>query len=181
MNNIGGLLEYSGPPTDNFFVVGSVISNNVFTIQTKDFTPVTLASEIGSTGSYTPDSETHRVGLAQRVPFSWGAVVNVTPVIKKRSNDVANPNLVLNSSTFPIEIRENGVLIYSTDSTSTQYWNGPNGSGVAPTAKTIRLNQNTSGGILSISGVSTRGETLQQFFTYVAGQLGLSVNLSKTN
>lgn len=181
MNNIGQTLNYVGPPTDNYYVVGSVPTNNTFTLLSKDFTPITSSSLVGTLGTYASDSETHRVGIAQRIPFSWGVITNATPVIKKRSDEIANPDLDISSIQYPIEIREDGVLIYSTSPTSTEYWNGGNGSGIAPTATTIKLNGNTTGGLLSISGVSNRGATLEQFFSYVAAQLGLTIDLTKTS
>jgi len=180
MNSIGETLEYVGPPTDNFYVVASVLSSDVFSIQDKEFVPVSENSNVGTTGTITSDGENHRVGLPQRVPFSWGVLQNVTPVIKKRSDEVCNPNLDISDSNNPIEIRENGVLVYSTAVTSLEYWNGANGSGVAPTSKTIKLNQDTAGGTLSISGASTRGTTLEEFFEHVAIELGLTADLTKT-
>lgn len=176
MGTYGENLEYSGPPTDNYYYVNSVTSANVFTLQDKDFLPVT--SGVGTTGTFTSDGETHRVGIPLRVPFSWGLVTHATPVIKKRDDEVANPSLTTNGAIYPLEIREDGVLIYSTDPGSSEYWNSSGGSGVAPTATVIKLNSATVGGVLSISGLSTRGIDLEQFFTYVANQLSLTVDLT---
>ena len=116
-----------------------------------------------------------------RLPFSWGIINEQTPVIKKRSDEVANPGLDLdasNNSDNPIVIREDGVLIYSTNSNSGQYYDGSGNSGVAPTSTVIKLNRATTGGVLSISGISTRGTTLASFFGHVATQLGLSLDNS---
>lgn len=178
MDSIGEELEYQGPPVDNYYIVNSVISPDVFTLQTKDFLPVkTLSSS--NTGSIVSDGLTHRVGIPQRVPFTWGSFEHQTPVLKKKDNEIANPGLVLNSATNPIEVREDGVLIYSTNPSSSEYWDDDvNGSGVAPTEKTITLNSQTVGGTLSISGESTRGTTLAEFFTYVAQELRIGTDLS---
>lgn len=176
MNSIGENLEYSGVAADNYYYINSVISANVFTLQSKEFVPVT--SGVGNTGSISVDGETHRVGIPLRVPFTWGLVTHATPVIKKRDDEVCNPALSTVSATYPIEIREDGVLIYSTDSGSSEYWNASGGSGVAPTSTVIKLNSATVGGVLSISGLSTNGTDLEGFFTYVANQLGLTVDLT---
>lgn len=175
MDTYGGNLEYLGVSDDNYYYIVRT-SANTFTLQDKDFIPVTAG--VGTAGSFVSDGDTHRVGIPLRLPFSWGIVNEQTPVIKKRDDEVANPNLELASSSDPIEIREDGVLIYSTDSGSTEYWNASGNSGIAPTTSTIKLNAATVGGVLSISGVSTRGTTLAQFFSYTASQLGLSLDVS---
>ena len=185
MTTFGTSLQYSGVVADNFFYVGAVTGVNTFTILDKDFIPVT--SVTGSLGSFSTNSADHRVGLPLRVPFSWGVVREQTPVIKKKDVEVANPDLELNSSTNPILIREDGVLIYSTVSDTgsnlySEYWGKAGNSGVAPTDDVITLNRQTTGGVLSISGISKRGgsvetsASIQQFFTYVAAQLGLTIN-----
>ena len=175
MDSYGELLEYSGIATDNYYYVVRT-GSNTFTLQDKNFIPVT--SGYGTTGTFTSDGETHRVGVPLRIPFSWGIVKNVTPVIKKRDDEVANPDLQTNNSSYPIEIREDGVLIYSTDNTSSEFWNGSGGSGVAPTSTVIKLNSATTGGVLSISGISNRGSTLLSFYQYVATDLGLTIDTS---
>jgi hypothetical protein len=175
MTNYGQNLQYSGVAADNFYYVVRT-GTNTFTLQDQNFIPVT--SGYGSTGTFTSDGDTHRVGVPLRVPFSWGIVTNVTPVISKKSDEVANPDLQTNNSSYPIEIREDGVLIYSTDSSSSEYWNASGGSGVAPTSTVIKLNSNTTGGVLSISGISSRGSTLSSFYTHVASELSLSLDTS---
>jgi hypothetical protein len=175
MDTYGQLLEYSGVSADNYYYVVRT-SSNTFTLQDKNFVPVT--SGVGTAGTFTSDGDTHRVGVPLRVPFSWGIVKNVTPVIKKKDDEVANPDLQTNNSSYPIEIREDGVLIYSTDNTSSEFWNGSGGSGVAPTSTVIKLNAATTGGVLSISGISTRGSTLLGAYQYVATQLGLTLDTS---
>lgn len=185
MTNYGENLEYSGVVADNFYYVAAVTGVNTFTILDKDFIPVT--SGAGTTGSFTTNNADHRVGLPLRVPFSWGVIREQTPVIKKNDVEIANPNLELNSPTNPILIKEDGVLIYSTVSDTgsnlySEYWGKAGNSGVAPTNDVITLNRQTTGGVLSISGISKRGgssdtsSSIQQFFTYVANQLGLTIN-----
>lgn len=176
MTNIGGALNYSGVNSDNYYYVTRT-SASTFTLQDKNFIPV--SSGVGSAGSHTPDGTTHRVGVPVRVPFSWGVVSEQTPVIKKKGDEVVNPFLDLDTngtSENPIQIREDGVLIYSTNQFSGQYWNGSGNSGVAPTTSTIRLNSNTTGGVLSVSGTSSRGSSLADLFGYTATQLGLTLD-----
>ena len=183
MTSYGQNLSYTGVVEDNYYYVNGVTSVNSFTILDKDFVPVT--GGVGTTGTFISDALTHRVGIPLRVPFSWGVVREQTPVIKKLDVEVANPSLALNSSTAPLTIREDGVVIFTTDSSSTEYWNHPtNGSGIAPTTDTITLNAQTVGGTLSISGISTRSgseitsQNLGDFFAYVATQLGLTIDNS---
>jgi len=176
MDTYGANLEYSGVTADNYYYVTRT-GANTFTLQDRDF--IQVSSGVGTTGTFTSDLDTHRVGIPLRLPFSWGIVNEQTPVIKKRDDEVANPSLDLdasNNSDNPIEIREDGVLIYSTNSNSGQWYDASGNSGVAPTASTIKLNRATTGGVLSISGVSTRGTTLAGFFSYVATQLGLNLD-----
>jgi len=175
MDSYGELLEYQSVAVDNYYYVVRT-GSNTFTLQDKDFIPVT--SGYGTTGTFTSDGNTHRVGVPLRIPFSWGIVKNVTPVIKKRDDEVANPDLQTNNSSYPIEIREDGVLIYSTDNTSSEFWNGSGGSGVAPTSTVIKLNAATTGGVLSISGISNRGSTLSSFYSHVATELSLTLDTS---
>jgi hypothetical protein len=175
MDSYGELLEYQSVAVDNYYYVVRT-GSNTFTLQDKNFIPVT--SGYGTTGTFTSDGETHRVGIPLRVPFSWGIIKNATPVIKKRDDEVVNPDLQTNNSSYPIEIREDGVLIYSTDNTSSEFWNGSGGSGVAPTSTVIKLNSATTGGVLSISGISNRGSTLLSFYQFVATDLGLTINTS---
>ena len=178
MDTYGANLEYSGVAADNYYYVTRT-GANTFTLQDRDF--IQVSSGVGTAGTFTTDSDTHRVGIPLRVPFSWGLVNEQTPVIKKKDDEVANPSLDLdatNDSENPIEIREDGVLIYSTNQYSGQWYNASGNSGVAPTANTIKLNRATTGGVLSISGLSTRGTTLASFFSYVATQLGLSLDNS---
>ncbi len=175
MTTYGQNLQYSGVAADNYYYVVRT-GTNTFTLQDQNFIPVTAG--YGSTGSFTSDGDTHRVGVPLRVPFSWGIVTNVTPVISKKSDEVANPDLQTNNSSYPIEIREDGVLIYSTDSSSSEFWNGSGGSGVAPTSTVIKLNSNTTGGVLSISGISSRGSTLTSFYNHVATELSLTLDTS---
>lgn len=178
MDTYGQNLEYNGVGDDNYYYVTRT-GANTFTLQDRDF--IQISSGVGTTGSFTSDGETHRVGVPLRLPFSWGIVNEQTPVIKKRDDEIANPGLDLdatNDSDNPIEIREDGVLIYSTNQYSGQWWNYSGNSGVAPTATTIKLNAATVGGVLSISGISTRGSTLAQFFSFVASELGLSLDNS---
>ena len=173
MDTYGANLEYSGVTADNYYYITRT-GANTFTLQDRDF--IQVSSGVGTAGTFTSDGDTHRVGIPLRLPFSWGIVNEQTPVIKKRDDEVANPSLDLdasNNSDNPIEIREDGVLIYSTNSNSGQWYDASGNSGVAPTASTIKLNRATTGGVLSISGVSTRGTTLAGFFSYVATQLGL--------
>jgi len=176
MDTYGANLEYSGVTADNYYYVTRT-GANTFTLQDRDF--IQVSSGVGTAGTFTSDGDTHRVGIPLRLPFSWGIVNEQTPVIKKRDDEVANPSLDLdssNNSDNPIEIREDGVLIYSTNSNSGQWYDASGNSGVAPTASTIKLNRATTGGVLSISGVSTRGTTLAGFFSYVATQLGLNLD-----
>ena len=175
MDSYGELLEYQSVAVDNYYYVVRT-GSNTFTLQDKDFIPVT--SGYGTTGTFTSDGNTHRVGVPLRVPFSWGIIKNATPVVKKRDDEVANPDLQTNNSSYPIEIREDGVLIYSTDNTSSEFWNGSGGSGVAPTSTVIKLNAATTGGVLSISGISNRGSTLSSFYSHVATELGLTLDTS---
>ena len=175
MDSYGELLEYQSVAVDNYYYVVRT-GTNTFTLQDQNFIPVT--SGYGTTGTFTSDGETHRVGVPLRIPFSWGIIKHATPVIKKRDDEVANPDLQTNNSSYPIEIREDGVLIYSTDNTSSEFWNGSGGSGVAPTSTVIKLNSATTGGVLSISGISNRGSTLLSFYQYVATDLGLTINTS---
>jgi len=176
MDTYGANLEYSGVTADNYYYVTRT-GANTFTLQDRDF--IQVSSGVGTAGTFTSDGETHRVGIPLRLPFSWGLVNEQTPVIKKRDDEVANPSLDLdatNDSDNPIEIREDGVLIYSTNSNSGQWYDASGNSGVAPTSTVIKLNRATTGGVLSISGVSTRGTTLASFFGHVATQLGLNLD-----
>ena len=176
MDTYGANLEYSGVTADNYYYITRT-GANTFTLQDRDF--IQVSSGVGTTGTFTSDGETHRVGIPLRLPFSWGIVNEQTPVIKKRDDEVANPSLDLdasNNSENPIEIREDGVLIYSTNSNSGQWYDASGNSGIAPTSTVIKLNRATTGGVLSISGVSTRGTTLAAFFSYVATQLGLNLD-----
>lgn len=152
MTNIGTDLEYTAPSfdqttqaqdldSDNYYIVDSVesvdiggVSTPAFTIQNRRFIPVTkLPSDAPNPTSpydeliYSSDGNTHRVGFPQRVPFTWGSFQNQTPVLKKRSNEIANPGLLLNDNDYPVEVREDGVVIYTTNSDPgglyySEYW-----------------------------------------------------------
>ena len=152
MTNIGTDLEYTAPSfdqatqsqdldSDNYYIIDSVesvsiggVSTPAFTIQNRRFIPVTkLPSDAPNPTSpydeliYASDGNTHRVGFPQRVPFTWGSFQNQTPVLKKRSNEIANPGLILNDNTYPVEVREDGVVIYTTNSDPgglyySEYW-----------------------------------------------------------
>lgn len=182
MESIGTDLQYVRPDisdlaSDNYYYVGSVIDRDNFTIVSKDLLPVTGIPN----GSYTSDGDNHRVGIPQRVPFAFGRVNNRTPVLKKKKNEIANPDLVTSdSSTEPIEVREDGVLIYSTDPSSDEYWNKAGNGQVVPTNDVITLNRNTfDGTTLSITGTSRYGKTLQEFFEYCADELDLTLDTSR--
>jgi len=188
MESIGTDLQYVRPSisdlaSDNYYYVGSVIDRDNFTIVSKDLLPVTGIPN----GTYTSDGDNHRVGIPQRVPFAFGRINNRTPVLKKKKNEIANPDLVTSdSSTEPIEVREDGVLIYSTDPNSPEYWNKTDGEGnligggVPPDDDVITLNRNTfDGTTLSITGTSRYGKTLQEFFEYCADELDLTLDTSR--
>ena len=52
--------------------------------------------------------------------------------------------------------------------------------GVAPTADVVTLNRKTTqGSTLSISGKSTRGNKLSEFFAYVANAFGFDIDITK--
>ena len=182
MSSYGQSLQYTGVTSDNYYYVNSVTSVDSFTLLDKNFVPV--GGNVGTTGTFITDNENHRVGVPLRVPFSWGVVREQTPVIKKNDVEVANPSLQLNSTSAPITIREDGVLVYTTDVNSTEYWGASGNSGVAPTSDVIRLNRQTTGGVLSVSGISNRSgststsQNLGQFFSYVATQLGLTIDIN---
>lgn len=184
MTVIGTDLEYTAPSfdqttqaqdldSDNYYIVDSVesvsiggVSTPAFTIQNRRFIPVTkLPSDAPNPTSpydeliYASDGNAHRVGFPQRVPFTWGSFQNQTPVLKKRSNEIANPGLLLNDADYPIEVREDGVLIYSTKSSSSEYWDKGSVSGTYSQSSTI----------ITITAVSSHG--------LVAGQ---TVNLDFT-
>jgi len=128
--------------SDNYYIIDSVLTdtpaqtslNNAtnqqaFTIQNKRFIPVTrlptnspFPAIVEQFLTYSSDGYNHRVGFPQRVPFVWGAFQHETPVLKKRSNEIANPGLLLNDPDYPIEVREDGVLIYSTNPSSPEYY-----------------------------------------------------------
>lgn len=273
MTTIGTSLQYTAATwsssegkqsstSDNFFVVDSVPSVDTFTVLNKRLIPLETLGAIPSSVTdyaFTSNGQDHRVGVPQRVPFSWGNVVHRTPVLKKRSNEVANPNLAIDDSSNPLLIHEDGVLIYHSH-TGTEYWNkgtvsGTNNfatstinnantititcssahgllanqtvsldfsgthsdgvyvvnalgdasdqnlttkfrviafnsntgsgtvtitKGVAPTADVVTLNRKTiQGSTLSISGKSTRGNKLSEFFAYVANAFGFAIDITK--
>lgn len=156
-------LEYS-ETNDNYFIVGNVIDANTFELHTKDNVDV-VGADIQN-GAVAFSELNNRVGLPQENPFTFGQIINRTPVIKKYANEVANPYLLTASNTYPIEVREDGVLIGTTDSNSAEYFT------TLPTSSTITLNANTTG-VISISGMSRNGATLTELFTYLATKLGL--------
>ena len=153
--------------SDNYYIVDSVTTDNAskttlgnatnqtaFTIQNRRFIPVTkLPSNVSLPSvteqflTYNSDGNTHRVGFPQRIPFTWGSFQNQTPVLKKRSNEIANPGLLLNDADYPIEVREDGVLIYSTKSSSSEYWDKGSVSGTYSQSSTI----------ITITAVSSHG------------------------
>jgi len=131
--------------SDNFFFVDSVPSVDTFTILNKRLIPVeTLGAVPGSVtnDAFTSNGQDHRVGIPQRVPFSWGTIEHRTPVLKKRSNEIANPNLVYNQVSTPILVHEDGVLIYHSH-TGTEYWNEGTVSGTNNFATSTINNANT--------------------------------------
>ena len=130
-------LQSQDPDSDNYYIIDSTDAVNIggspvsaFTIQNKRLIPVVeMPSDVASPSSpytevvYSSDGYNHRVGFPQRVPFSWGVIQHKTPVLKKKSNEVANPSLELNNPDYPIEVSEDGVLIFSTSSASSEYYN----------------------------------------------------------
>jgi len=164
--------------SDNYYIVDSVTTDNssktslgnatnqtAFTIQNRRFIPVTkLPSNVPLPSStevfltYNSDGNSHRCGFPQRVPFTWGAFQNQTPVLKKRSNEIANPGLVLNDNDYPVEVREDGVLIYSTNSSSPEYWGKGSVSGTYSQSGTTIT-------ITASSHVVSAGQTVDLDFT----------------
>ena len=129
-------LQSQDPDSDNYYIIDSTDAVDIggspvsaFTIQNKRLIPVVeMPSDVASPSSpytevvYSSDGYNHRVGFPQRVPFSWGVIQHKTPVLKKKSNEVANPSLELNNPAYPIEVSEDGVLIFSTSTVSSEYW-----------------------------------------------------------
>ena len=172
--------------SDNYYIVDSVTTDNAsktslnnetnqtaFTIQNRRFIPVTkLPSDVSLPSAtevfltYNSDGNNHRCGFPQRVPFTWGTFQNQTPVLKKRSNEIANPGLVLNDNDYPVEVREDGVLIYSTNSSSPEYWGKGSVSGTySQSGTTITITA-------SSHGVSA-GQTVDLDFTTGASADGV--------
>ena len=163
--------------SDNYYIVDSVTTDNAskttlgnatnptaFTIQNRRFIPVTkLPSDVSLPSvteqflTYNSDGNTHRVGFPQRIPFTWGSFQNQTPVLKKRSNEIANPGLLLNDADYPIEVREDGVLIYSTKSSSSEYWDQGSISGTYSQSGTVIT--------ATVSNTLVVGQTVNLTFT----------------
>ena len=163
--------------SDNYYIVDSVTTDNAsktslgnatnqtaFTIQNRRFIPVTkLPSDVSLPSAtevfltYNSDGNSHRCGFPQRVPFTWGTFQNQTPVLKKRSNEIANPGLVLNDNDYPVEVREDGVLIYSTNSSSPEYWDQGSVSGTYSQSGTVIT--------VTVSNTLTVGQTVSLTFT----------------
>ena len=173
--------------SDNYYIVDSVTTDNAskttlgnatnqtaFTIQNRRFIPVTkLPSDVSLPSvteqflTYNSDGNTHRVGFPQRIPFTWGSFQNQTPVLKKRSNEIANPGLLLNDADYPIEVREDGVLIYSTKSSSSEYWDKGSVSGTYSQSSTIiTITAGSSHGLVA-------GQTVSLDFTTGASADGV--------
>jgi len=182
MTSIGTDLEYTGPSfntstesqnldSDNYYIVDSVeavsiggVSTPAFTIQNRRLIPVTkLPSDAPNPTSpydeliYASDGNSHRCGFPQRIPFTWGSFQHKTPVLKKRSNEIANPGLVLNDNDYPVEVREDGVLIYSTNSSSPEYWDQGSVSGTYSQSGTVIT--------VTVSNTLTVGQTVSLTFT----------------
>lgn len=175
MQAAGSELNYS-KTADNYYVVSSVSGNDV---GIKDKNNLDVSPANVTTGTVTFDNGSsdgipkNRVGIPAYVPFTHGKVFHKTPVIRRHDTEVANPNLKIASAGNPIEVYEDGVLIGTSDPTSSEYFNRQ------PTADVIYLNSQMAEGDLSISGQSDNGSTLSELFQYFANQLILGFNNDK--
>jgi hypothetical protein len=205
MTSIGTDLEYTGPSfntstesqnldSDNYYIVDSVeavsiggVPTPAFTIQNRRLIPVTkLPSDAPSPTApydeliYASDANNHRCGFPQRIPFTWGSFQHKTPVLKKRSNEIANPGLVLNDNENPVEVREDGVVIYTTNSDPSglyysEYW-GRLGS--------VSGTYSQSGTTITITASShgvSAGQTVDLDFTTGASANGVYTVTAVTN
>jgi len=170
MVSVGSELNYSDDQ-DNWYQVGDVVDSDHFKLLSKD--GVELSSDNYTVGTVTFSEGYNRVGNSAHIPFSFGEIVHRTPVIKKSSDEVANPYLIHNDPTnYPLRVYEDGVLIGTNEPGQSETFVK------MPDEKTIYLN-GVLRGVGSISGMSRKGRTLTQLFTYLANQLDLTYDGSK--
>ena len=179
MTGAGIELNYS-KTSDNYYVIGSVNGDDVGLLDKEDngVDPVDITTGVctfdNGTDSYSGDRiPKNRIGIPAYVPFTHGTVFHKTPVVRRWETEVANPNMLTGNSNFPLEVYEDGVLIGTTDPTSSEYFDR------LPDADVIYLNNAMAEGDLSISGRSANGGTLKELFQYFATKLGLGFDDSK--
>ena len=179
MTGAGNELNYDSA-ANNWFVVGSVAGEYIG-IHDQDNQPlpsssVTLGTCVFDNGDADHSNDgipKNRIGIPAYVPFTHGTVFHKTPVIRRSNTEIANPNMVVTNTSFPLEVYEDGVLILSTDSSSPEY------PVRYPTNDVIYLNSGMGQGQLSICGRSRNGGTLTDLFSYFATRLGLGLNTDK--
>jgi len=175
MTGAGIELNYDGD-LDNYYIVASVSGDDV---GLKDSENVDVDPSGVTTGTVTYDGglsdniPKNRIGIPAYVPFTHGDVFHKTPVIRRSEREVANPNMEYGNLAYPLELYEDGVLVGSTDPTSSEYFNR------LPTDTVIYLNSALAEGDLSISGRSRNGSTLTELFNYFATELNLGFNSDK--